>query len=131
MRYRYVEEFDLSIWVFDRTIDAGTLDEIARMLQEADFRVNASRAFLDESAVERVVLDSKKFEAFTGFNRPLLDPDVGIRVAALVANPLAYVIVRLYEDLMADVNVTIRMCRERSECAEFLQVPEDLLSPGP
>ena len=129
MRYKYAKESDLSVWVFDSTIDAGTLGEIARMLEEADFRVNASRAFLDLSGVERVDLDSKKLQAFTGFNRPLLDPSIDIRVAALVVSPLAYVIVRLYEEFMADANVTFRMCKERSECAEFLQLPEDLLSP--
>ena len=131
MQRRYDKERSLSTWVYGPVIAQATLQETARMMMEAEDWAEASRIFLDLSAVERVDLSTADIAAFREVNSPLLAPSASIRVAALACNPIAEGVVRMYEGIVSAAGVTFRIFAERSECAEFLGVPEALLSPDP
>ena len=127
MHYSYNAEFDLCIWLFDAAIDATVVVEIMHILRGPEQKHGASRWFLDLSYVERIDIDFDEIADFARFDKSLLDPNVAVRAAALVSTPLAFGVVRMYQTLMSDANLDLRILHFRSECADFLQVPEAFL----
>jgi hypothetical protein len=130
MRYVYRVKHDLSIWFFEPAIDERVIAEIMKILRGPDLRQRALRWFLDLSLVERIDIDFNRISDFARFDRSTLDPKVAVRAAALVSTPLAFGVVRMYQTLMSDTNLDLRIFHQRSECANFLGVPQDALTPA-
>lgn len=130
MRYVYRVKHDLSIWFFEPAIDERVIAEIMKILRGPDLRQHASRWFLDLSLVERIDIDFNKISDFARFDRSTLDSKVAVRAAALVSTPLAFGVVRMYQALMSDANLDLRIFHQRGECANFLGVPHDALMPA-
>ena len=127
MHYKYKAEFDLSIWLFNKNIDASIVAEIMGILRGAELKQSASKWFLDLSLVERIDIDFDKIAGFARFDKGLLDPEVAVQAAALVSTPLAFGVVRMYQALMSDANLDLCVFYHRSECANFLGVPMSTL----
>jgi hypothetical protein len=123
MNYNYIAEFDLSIWLFNKIVDASTLAEIMGILRGPELKHGASKWFLDLSLVDRIDMDFDKIAGFARFDRGLLDPNVTVQAAALVSTPLAFGVVRMYQALMSDANLDLCIFHQRSECGNFLGVP--------
>ena len=129
MHHIYRKPYDLSMWFFDPVIDWDIMIRMMTMIRSGGRWHDVSRCFFDLSMVHKVDLDFNHLLAFSKFDKAIMDPCIHVRYAFLAPTPLTFGMVRMYEGLMADANAGIKSFKVRSECAEFLNVPYNILLP--
>ena len=117
------------MWFFDPEIDFDALKGVMEKLRSGGNWRDASRWFTDLSLVQQINLDFDQILAFSKFKKALLNPMVHVRSAFLTSTTLTFGMVRMYEGLMADANITIKSFSNRIDCAAFLNIPVSVILP--
>lgn len=130
IEHSYVEEHDLSLWRYDRVIDAATLGECDRLLSEDGPRPTATLWFVDMTNVEKIDLRFPDMQRFTEDKKPVRAGRRGrVRVAVLYSSDLVLGMLRMFETLMSGESLDIGVFTSVGECARFLDVPPAALGP--
>jgi hypothetical protein len=124
---RHYDEYNLVAWQPRGVLDDEMLDQIAEWATAIEKVFMSFNRFIDLSQLTSVairnrhVFDLAQKRAAQFIGRP-------VRTALLSEDWVGFGIARLYESLMENTPIQARAFRNRSQAAEWLGVPADILS---
>ena len=132
---RHYPAHNLVAWQPQGTLDDAMLDQIAEWLVTMERASVAFRRFVDLSQLSAVSLRTRHVFEFARLRAEQFAGSEPVRTAIYCTDWVGFGIACLYESLMEETPIRVRAFRIRAAAADWLQVPEAVLTlkdaPGP